>query len=117
VKTRLRALALAVAALLLFYGLAFSDSSTRTEDTRPLSNEPGAAGYSALRDWFAGAGVRWLSLRDDYGTLDALTEDHPTGNLLVVTGCISGSGAGILCWCSRPSATRRSGRRSGRHAA
>ena len=72
-KARLRALALAVAALLLLYGLAFSDSSTRTEDTRPLSNEPGAAGYSALRDWFAGAGVRWLSLRDDYGTLDART--------------------------------------------
>ena len=84
-KARLGALALAVAALLLFYGLAFSDSSTRTEDTRPLSNEPGAAGYSALRDWFAGAGVRWLSMRNDYGTLDALTKDHPPGNLLVVT--------------------------------
>jgi hypothetical protein len=84
-RARLRALALALAALLLFYGLAFSDSSSRTEDTRPLSSEPGAAGYTALRDWFAGSGVRLLALRDDYRSLDRLTGDHPTGNLLIIT--------------------------------
>lgn len=84
-RGRLRALALALAALLLFYGLAFSDSATRTEDIRPLSGEPGAAGYTALRDWFAGSDVRLLSLRDDYRRLAPLTGDHPTGNLLVIT--------------------------------
>jgi hypothetical protein len=84
-KARLRALGLALAALLLFYGLAFSDPSSRTEDTRPLSSEPGAAGYTAWRDWFAGSGVRLLTLREDYRSLDRLSGDHPTGNLLVIT--------------------------------
>lgn len=84
-KARLRALALALAALLLFYGLAFSDPSTRTEDSRPLSSEPGAGGYTALRDWLAGSDVRVLALRDDYRALDRLTRDHPTGNLLIIT--------------------------------
>jgi hypothetical protein len=78
-------LALALAALLLFFVLVFSDSASRTEDTLPLSNEPGAAGYTALRDWFAGSGVRLLALRDDYRSLERLTDDHPTGNLLIIT--------------------------------
>jgi hypothetical protein len=38
-----------------------------------------------LRDWFAGSGVRLLALRDDYRSLDRLTGDHPTGNLLIIT--------------------------------
>ncbi len=84
-RARLRALALALAALLLFFVLVFSDSASRTEDTLPLSNEPGAAGYTALRDWFAGSGVRLLALRDDYRSLERLTDDHPTGNLLIIT--------------------------------
>ena len=52
-KARLRAVLLALAALLLFYGLAFGDPGARGEDTRPTSIEPGAAGYSALREWWA----------------------------------------------------------------
>lgn len=84
-NARLRSVALALAALLLLYGLAFGDQAGRTEDSRPLSTEPGPAGYSALRDWWASSGVRLLSLRDDYPQLERLTRDHPTGNLLVVT--------------------------------
>ena len=84
-KARLRAVLLALAALLLFYGLAFGDPGARGEDTRPTSIEPGAAGYSALREWWATSGVRTMSLRGDYGTLARVTRDHPTGNLLMVT--------------------------------
>lgn len=84
-KARLRAVALALAALLLFYGLAFGDPGSRGDETRPTSFEPGAAGYSALRDWWTTAGARTLSLRADYGALADITRDHPTGNLLIVT--------------------------------
>jgi len=84
-SARLRTSALALAALLLFYGLAFGDPARETEDSRPLSGEPGAAGYSALRDWFGGASVRQRALRSDYARLAELTRDHPTGNLLVMT--------------------------------
>ncbi len=84
-KARLRAVALALAALLLLYGVTIGSSPGETEATRPTSVEPGAGGYSALREWLASARIRTASLRGDYDRLDWLTRDYPTGNVLLVT--------------------------------
>jgi len=84
-KARLRAVALALAALLLLYGITVGSAPGETEATRPTSVEPGAGGYSALREWLASARIRTASLRGDYRELAALTRDYPTGNVLVVT--------------------------------
>lgn len=84
-KGRLRAVLLAAAALLLLYGITLGSTPGEREATRPTSFEVGAGGYSALREWLASARIENRSLRGDYGALDRITEDFPTGNVLVVT--------------------------------
>lgn len=84
-RARLRAVALALAALLLLYGIAFSSGPGETEATRPSSVEPGAGGYSALREWLVTARIRTASLRGGYDGLPELTSAYPTGNVLVIT--------------------------------
>lgn len=84
-KGRLRAVLLAAAALLLLYGITLGSTPADREATRPTSFEVGAGGYSALRDWLASARIETRSLRGDYHALERVTEDFPTGNVLIVT--------------------------------
>ena len=84
-RARLRAVALALAALSLLYGISVGSAPGEAEATRPTSVEPGAGGYSALREWLASARIRTASLRGDYDQLASLTRDYPTGNVLLVT--------------------------------
>lgn len=84
-RSRLRAALLALAALLLLYGITVGGTPTAVEATRPTSMEVGAGGYSALREWLATASIRTHSLRGDYDGLEALTGELPSGNVLVVT--------------------------------
>ncbi|MFM7708583.1 MAG: DUF4350 domain-containing protein [Gammaproteobacteria bacterium] len=82
---RLRAVALALAALTLVYGITLGSPPGDTDATRPTSVEPGAGGYSALRAWLETARIRTVSLRGDYDRLASLTADYRTGNVLVIT--------------------------------
>lgn len=84
-KTRLRAVLLALAALALLYGITFGSTPADRDATRPTSFEVGAGGYSALHEWLQSARIGTRSLRSDYGALGGLTKDFPTGNVLVVT--------------------------------
>ena len=84
-KARLRAVLLALAALALLYGITFGSTPADRDATRPTSFEVGAGGYSALHEWLRSARIGTRSLRSDYGALDGLTSDFPTGNVLVVT--------------------------------
>lgn len=84
-RARLRAVVLALAALLLLYGVTVGGAPQGGEATRPTSIEPGAGGYSALREWLASARIGTRSLRGGYDMLARLTRDYPTGNVLVMT--------------------------------
>lgn len=84
-RSRLRAVMLALAALLLLYGITLGSAPADREATRPTSFEVGAGGYSALREWLNSARIETRSMRGDYRSLDELTKDFPTGNVLVVT--------------------------------
>ena len=85
VKARVRAVLLALAALALLYGITFGSTPADRDATRPTSFEVGAGGYSALHEWLGSARIGTVSLRGDYRSLDRLTRDFPTGNVLVVT--------------------------------
>jgi hypothetical protein len=85
IKERASVLALAAAALGLFYILIFPKPPAASEEVvRPLSSEVRPEGYLAAWRWLAEQHIPTLSLRYRYDRLPALLP-KPTGNLLLVT--------------------------------
>ena len=84
-KDRLLTLALALGALAAFYVvLAPKPPMPQERVTRPLSTEGGPNGYLGLQRWLAGEGIAVVSLRERYGSLEAMTAGT-SGNLLITT--------------------------------
>ncbi len=84
-KERLLVLALAAAALGLFYVLIFPKPASEPEGiVLPLSSESGPEGYLAVWRWLGEQRIPAVSLRDRYDRLSGLLT-RPSGNLLLVT--------------------------------
>ena len=84
-KERLITLGLAVGALILCYALFLPKPPPEHLLTRPLSDDPGAAGYQAAWRWLNAVHVPVVSLRGRFDQLSTQKDLRPAGNVLIST--------------------------------
>lgn len=84
-KERLITLGLAVGALILCYALFLPKPPPEHLLTRPLSDDPGAAGYQAAWRWLNAVHIPVVSLRGRFDQLSTQKDLRPAGNVLIST--------------------------------
>jgi hypothetical protein len=85
-KERLVTIGLAAGALLLSYALFFPKPAADDQaPPRPLSKEPGSAGYQGAWRWLTGEGVPVRAWRESFDRLSRDASLKATGNLLLTT--------------------------------
>jgi hypothetical protein len=85
-KERLVTFGLAIAALFLCYALFLPKPPPETgAPPRPLSTDPGAAGYQAAWQWLEAEHIPETALRERFDHLSALKSLRASGNVLLTT--------------------------------
>jgi hypothetical protein len=85
-KERLVTIGLAAGALFLSYALFFPKPAAESQaPPRPMSREPGPAGYQGAWRWLSGEGVPLAAWRQRFDQLSSDPSLQPSGNLLLTT--------------------------------